>query len=938
MVIFKHYKFEFFLTCTILLISLKSYSQSAEYEDCIGAIPVCQSIYVEETPYLYYGEGNYSNEIYQDGYTQCFTDENNGVWYVFSAQATGFLKFTIFPTNPVDDFDWTVIDITDISCPEIYNHTEKYISSNTWGDLYYNGNTGANSDSLGYGTCNGPGFEFGPPFNQDIPIDKNDTYVLYISNFSDSQNGYTLDFSASTVSIFDNQAPIASIAPDFLPKCDVNEIKIFFNEYVKCESVTPNVFSLSGGINIVDVISEQCDIGSNTDNYFTLILDQPIIPDSYSLTINSNILDNCGNLAPLQTLTFDLVKPAILDSDLILDCDTGNYNLTITPNATISDFTYTEIFSGIYTEFSDNIFNNLSSGNYSFYITSNTSNCKSDEINLSLEPYIPILATVDSTEKVCFGENTGTININASGGNGILLYSIDNGINYSNNFVFNNLIAGNYIINIKDNLNCIKNMGSYAITEYEKININQAISHVNCFGDSTGGINLLISGGSFPYSVIWSNGETSETLINLYNGVYKAIISDINNCKDSVEITIVQPEPLLDNYILENVTCNGGFNGKIDLSIEGGVHPYSYLWNNGENTQDIDSLYAGIYNVVVTDYNNCKKELSFELTQPYDFVAQIVKNDVTCYGLSNGNLNLNTFGGLPPYQFLWNTGDTLQNLENLAFGYYMVTIIDQTGLKCAVVEAVIAQPDSLFLDFNTVDITCFNAQNGYINGSVKGGTPEYNILITDDFGNYYYDFRGLGKGNYYINITDKNNCRYQTSASINEPEPFNIKANINNNCLPEGNGSVELLVSGATPPYSYLWDNDLKTESIFNLLSGIYSLILKDINDCTLNLQFVVEDDYCPPNVELSNIFTPNNDNKNDLFFINTKFVESYVATIYNRWGDKIFEWNELSDGWNGENQKTNKEFPEGVYFCIVRATGINGEIIEVSGSVSLYR
>jgi len=922
-------------TLILLIFNFNLYSQSSEHEDCNGAIPVCQPVYVEPTPYLYSGEGNVPNEIYQTNFTSCFTEENNGVWYVFSAQNNGLLKFTIFPTNIDDDFDWTVVDITDISCADIFYRTDKYVSSNTWGDYDFNGNTGANSDSLSSGNCNGPGTYNGPRFNQDIPIDKNDTYVLYISNFTQSNDGYTIDFSASTATIFDNQPPVASFATNFNPKCNTTKIEISFNEYVKCSTITPSIFTFSNGINIIGVVSSQCDAGGDADNKFTLILDKPLFPGEYTLTMNSNITDNCGNLAPTQTFSFSLNQPAILDTNLVLDCETGNSSLTIIPNGNISNYIYTQQTSANSTNFSSNIINNLLPGSYSFFITNHITNCKSDSVNVLVKPYLPIIANANTTDNLCYGDGNGSININASGGSGNLLYSINGDFIENNNF--SNLNGGFYSVQVKDSV-CMRNLGNFKIFQPDKISINQDVTQIDCNGNSNGIIDLSVRGGTLPYAIDWSNGETSQSLTNLDVGTYTAYIRDENNCKDSVTITITQPEPLTTNFVTENITCNGGFNGKIDLTVNGGTQPYNYEWNNGCNNEDRENLYAGNYEVIVKDFNSCENLLSFELTQPTDFKIEYTQKDVSCWGLKDGSIALNIIGGTNQYQYLWTTGDTIANLQNIAAGYYMITINDQSVSKCAIAEINIKQPDSLYLDFKAINIKCNKGEDGKIDGTIKGGTPDYKFVITDDLGNNFYDFTGLHKGNYSIFIDDKNKCTFKTTTTINEPEPFNIKTDIKNSCTEDGNGAIELIVSGATPPFSYLWDNDLTTPSIYNLLPNIYTLLLEDYNKCTLNLQFVIDEDVCPPYVEIFNIFTPNNDGKNDLLFIKTEYVETYNASIYNRWGEKIYEWNQNIEGWNGKEQKTGKDCVEGTYFCMVEAVGTNGETIKVTGSVGLYK
>lgn len=1000
-----------------LLLSSKIFSQIASPQDCEGAIPICSEIYYEEETLS--GEGNIENEIFRDYYTQCYTGELNGIWYIFTAQNTGMLKFNLIPDDPIDDLDWIIIDGTRITCAEIYENTDKYISSNTWGDSTYNGNTGAFTDSLGVGNCNGPGTEFGPRYNQNIPVYANRTYWLYISNFTDSHNGYTLDFSNSTASIEDIKPPLASVAYNFHPRCDKNIVEINFDEYVKCEDVTIDKFSISNNYNveyeIVDIKCSQCDSGAVSGKYFTLVLDKNLFFGDYLINVSGGISDNCGNISPPKSMSFSV--PEVIISDTILsspDCETGIYDIRIIPQGSVSSFTYSQIFDNDTTTSNVYLFEISQSGEYSYFITNKTTKCKSEPISIQIDEYIPLSVEVNTTNISCYDENNGIIEIISNGGLGEINYSIDSGENFTSINIFENLEPQNYNILVSDENNCFYENENIILTQPDSISINYTSQNVDCYGNSTGEIELSILGGAFPYSVLWADNQIEQSIFDLEAGIYEATITDNNLCQKSIQIEITQPDSLIMNIITENVNCYGNETGNIFLEIEGGTEPYNFLWNNNQTTQNMEYIPAGDYEVIVndenncvineqitifqpdsliisqniinstcvggfdgsitieiesggvepfvfewntgvtnqnlqnissgvytlniTDANNCEFEYSFELIEPEELIINFSKENVSCYGYSDAFISAELSDISANYKYLWNTGDTILFLDNLSVGKYNLIISDLYGFQCAFAETEIFEPDSLFFDFQTINVSCFGDNNGEIDGTIYGGTPNYEIFLIDENENVLHNLIDLPKGSYKINLIDNNNCTFVAETTISEPEKIDFEVSTTNSCSLEGNGEIEILAFGGTPNYLYFLDNELTNSKIIDLLPGIYTITVEDANNCFTTKNVEINEDYCPPEIETFNIFTPNSDDKNDYFYIKTKNVKSYNVFIFNRWGEEVFRLNEKNEFWNGKNQKGNIDLPEGTYFYIVTALGINGETFETKGVVNLIR
>jgi gliding motility-associated-like protein len=253
-------------------------------QDCINALPVCQNVYTQTNSYT--GEGMIPGEINQ--ITSCLASgEENDVWYIFTVQTAGDVCFTLTPTNGTDDYDWAVYDLTNNGCSDIFSNPNLEVSCN------YSGATGC-------GAITGPNGNPNCPLqnNPCIPVQVGETYVVNVSNFSGSASGYTLDFTASSATIFDNVPP----AIDSLAISCEGEMLVFFSENVVCSSVDINDFTITSLVNGVTIpvsaiSSDACAIGATFDNDFVLTLGSFPVPGPVSVLISGTVLDNCGNAA-----------------------------------------------------------------------------------------------------------------------------------------------------------------------------------------------------------------------------------------------------------------------------------------------------------------------------------------------------------------------------------------------------------------------------------------------------------------------------------------------------------------------------------------------------------------------------------------------------------------------------------------------------------------
>jgi len=284
-----------------------------------------------------------------------------------------------------------------------------------------------------------------------------------------------------------------------------------------------------------------------------------------------------------------------------------------------------------------------------------------------------------------------------------------------------------------------------------------------------------------------------------------------------------------------NVSCNGGANGSINLTVSGGVSPYTYAWSTGATTQNISGRTAGTYTVTVTDAIGCTKTTAVTITQPATIVLSTSVVNVQCNGGSTGSVTLTVSGGQSPYSYAWSSGATTQNISNRAAGTYTVTVTDANGCT-KTTSATITQPSVLALTRTAVNVLCFGGATGSIDLTVTGGTTPYSYAWSNSATTQ--DISGLSAATYTVTVTDANGCTKTTSATITQPSTGLKLATTKVNVLCNGaaTGSIDLSLEGGTMPYAYSWSNGATTQDISNLAAGIYTVTVTDANSCTVLL------------------------------------------------------------------------------------------------------
>ena len=321
-------------------------------------------------------------------------------------------------------------------------------------------------------------------------------------------------------------------------------------------------------------------------------------------------------------------------------------------------------------------------GTYTVEIT-DVNNCRIEKTITITEPGPLVVEIFNPQEPSCAGGGDGALDLFVGGGTPPYSFLWSNGqIGRS----IDELPAGNYDVLVTDVNGCTIR-DNIILDEPSELQANLVTTaDVTCFSEANGGLSVFVQGGTPPYQYTWFNedvtlGATNTAIDNLASGFYTVEVVDSKGCRIVMDRVINQPvAPLKATMTPTHVSCRETNDGAIDLTVEGGTPPYRYAWSNGAQSEDISNLMAGVYEVLVTDDNNCTVGSKTLVITPTEITPRIEVSNVSCQDQQDASIEVTAIeGGFGPYTVEWSTGATGRLVEGLAQGSYAVTIRDNTG-------------------------------------------------------------------------------------------------------------------------------------------------------------------------------------------------------------------------------------------------------------------
>ncbi|MBK9416834.1 MAG: gliding motility-associated C-terminal domain-containing protein [Flavobacteriales bacterium] len=421
------------------------------------------------------------------------------------------------------------------------------------------------------------------------------------------------------------------------------------------------------------------------------------------------------------------------------------------------------------------------------------------------------------------------------------------------------LCAGDYFVQVSNNTGCIS-IDTATVASPDPIVANLSTTPVACFGDCNGTATVAPAGGAPPYEYTWSpepaTGQGTPSVTGLCVGTATVTITDDIGCTIVQDVLILGPDPITVTPTLENASCSGVCDGSITLLVQGGVAPYTYLWNpappNGAAGPTAEDLCAGDWQVLITDANGCDTLLTYTITQPAALEAVLATTDNTCYGDCLGLAEVFIQGGTAPFVVTWRNvaGDVIAPdqtaIDLLCAGDYSVTITDGNG--CTFQQPFsIGQGAPIDPGLVTTDETCAGPCNGTATCGPTGGTGPYTFFWQPEppVGQGTGTVSGLCAGNYTVTITDAIGCDTTVALVILPYVPIDPGATVNpETCAGGCDGSVVLAATGGVGNYTYAWTpeppNGQGNPSATGLCPGDITVVITDAVFCSTSITFTI--------------------------------------------------------------------------------------------------
>ncbi|MHB0756577.1 PKD domain-containing protein [Polaribacter sp. M15] len=608
--------------------------------------------------------------------------------------------------------------------------------------------------------------------------------------------------------------------------------------------------------------------------------------------------------------------------------------------------------------------NTLTAGTYSLEIV-DANNCITQETVVLTEPDGLNITTSFKQDILCFGDATGAISIDVTGGTQIEVSPGVFDYNYSwsgpagftsTSKNITNIIAGTYTVAVTDNLGCTT-ASDIVVNESPEININFTKKDVSCYGEADGALDVIVSGGVAPYQISWNNFANGFSQSNLTAGTYIATITDGNNCVKEVAIDINQPIFFIDP-VVQPISCNDANDGSVALNLTGGVAPIKVTWSDDPTAGvERNNLPAGTYTVTIVDSDpkQCPIEETFTFTNPPAIaVSSIVTDAIDCNIENSGSIDITVSGGTAPLEFAWSNGAITEDLEDIPQGDYSVTITDANGCEVNRQFSIFRQDpieiefiESYITDCDTKTITKkieAKTSGGFLphtltwaSGTVSGVNNEimttnqtgaYVLTVTDDSGCVQTksilidEIPTIGDPDFRYNAFALDNYAY---LSVDDPIQFTNLSSGNFTKLTWNFGDDSLPVNDENPIHTYNTVGKYVVTLTAEYESGCTYTLTRTI-DITIGYKLVNP-----------TAFTPNGDGYNETIRPNFTGFTEIEMNIYNTWGVLVyFEKGTSLKGWNGFIKDTPAE--NGNYIMVVNGITFHNKNITTSTPVTLLK
>ncbi len=521
--------------------------------------------------------------------------------------------------------------------------------------------------------------------------------------------------------------------------------------------------------------------------------------------------------------------------------------------------------------------NALSFGSHTVVVT-DANQCTASE-TFFIDTNYALRVDVQTTDALCFGANNGTASVTPLNGTPNYNFQYFNAANQPANS--NALVAGNYTVVTRDNLNCSVT-STFSIGQPTQVVLSITKTDPVCSGDDNGQASVSASGGSPGYTFVWSNGETTDAISNLSEGFFSVTATDQNSCTGTANVLLESPNKMTITFTdISQISCFGDRNAAVTVDVSGGTQPYGFAWSSiplyqGLSGASLSGLDEGRYFITVSDANGCFISDSIRFVSPpaLDFNF-IITDSVSCPGFADGRIRFLGIGGTP----IFNPTGYVYSIDNVTY-----------------------QESNTFPNLVAADYRVYVKDD---NGCVADSLVSVNSPLA------------LG-----LNISPQDSL-------------IELGAQVQLVALPVGSSSSQVRSFQWTPATG-LSCVDCANPVASPFSDTEYELEVRYLTQCIVKSKVRVFVDEGKP-FFVPNLISPNGDGVNDVWQVYGFDLKDVAVKIFNRWGEKVFDsgGNQFS-GWDGTYKGVMQE--PGIFTYFISAEYLNGKRTEKSGTITLVR